>query len=88
MLTLGLRECWALGLGRVLLTRDHGNEASCRIILATGGIRAPSRPRGPLLDQLEDQAQARPDDRPGSRKPIVEQVRRQVKGTTGALATP
>lgn len=37
MVALGLAECRALGLDRVLLTCDPGNEASRRVILANGG---------------------------------------------------
>lgn len=38
MLARGLAECRPLGLDRVLLTCDSGNEASRRGILANGGI--------------------------------------------------
>lgn len=40
MLTLGLEECRAVGLERVLLTCDRENEASRRVILANGGTPA------------------------------------------------
>lgn len=39
MLAGGLVECRRLGLGRVLLTCDPGNEPSRRVILANGGVR-------------------------------------------------
>lgn len=39
MLAGGLAECRRLGLGRVLLTCDPGNEPSRRVILANGGVR-------------------------------------------------
>ncbi|MEV0398506.1 GNAT family N-acetyltransferase [Actinoallomurus sp. NPDC050550] len=42
MLAAGLAECGKLGLGRVLLTCAHDNEASRRVILANGGV--PDRP--------------------------------------------
>ena len=38
MLAAGLAECRALGLDRVLLTCDAGNEPSRRVILANGGV--------------------------------------------------
>ena len=38
MLAAGLIECRRLGLRRVLLTCDSGNEPSRRVILANGGI--------------------------------------------------
>jgi predicted acetyltransferase len=38
MLTAGLAEARALGLDRVLLTCDPGNEPSRRVILANGGV--------------------------------------------------
>jgi len=38
MLAAGLAECQRLGLRRVLLTCDTGNEASRRVILANGGV--------------------------------------------------
>ena len=38
MLAAGLAECQHLGLRRVLLTCDVGNEASRRVILANGGV--------------------------------------------------
>jgi predicted acetyltransferase len=38
MLAAGLVECRRLGLSRVLLTCDVGNEASRRVILANGGV--------------------------------------------------
>jgi len=37
MLAAGLRQCRELGLDRVLLTCDTGNEPSRRVILANGG---------------------------------------------------
>jgi len=40
MLSLGLAECRALGLDRVLLTCGPRNEASARVIRANGGIPA------------------------------------------------
>jgi predicted acetyltransferase len=45
MLAAGLAECVRLGLSRVLLTCDSGNEASRRVILANGGV-ADGRARG------------------------------------------
>jgi predicted acetyltransferase len=38
MLAVGLLECRRLGLGRVLLTCDRGNEPSRKVILANGGV--------------------------------------------------
>ena len=38
MLAAGLAQCRRLGLSRVLLTCDAGNEASRRVILANGGV--------------------------------------------------
>lgn len=38
MLAAGLLECRRLGLGRVLLTCDPGNEPSRKVILANGGV--------------------------------------------------
>jgi predicted acetyltransferase len=40
MLSLGLTECLALGLERVLLTCNPDNEPSRRMILANGGVAA------------------------------------------------
>jgi predicted acetyltransferase len=45
MLAAGLVECRSVGLDRVLLTCDPGNDASRRVILANGGVPA-GRPRG------------------------------------------
>lgn len=59
MLTLGLVECRTLGLDRVLLTCDPGNEASHRVILANGGISAgQAGGEDHFWITLEDQAQA------------------------------
>jgi predicted acetyltransferase len=38
MLGAGLVECARLGLKRALLTCAHDNEASCKVILANGGV--------------------------------------------------
>jgi predicted acetyltransferase len=38
MLAAGLAECRRLGLGRVLLTCDPGNEPSRKVIVANGGV--------------------------------------------------
>jgi predicted acetyltransferase len=38
MLAAGLDQCRGLGLDRVLLTCDAGNEPSRRVILANGGV--------------------------------------------------
>ena len=38
MLAAGLRECRRLGLGRVLLRCDPGNEPSRKVILSNGGV--------------------------------------------------
>jgi predicted acetyltransferase len=44
MLAAGLAECRVLGLDRVLVTCDAGNEPSRRVILANGGV--PDDPSG------------------------------------------